>query len=71
MLLWTLSQISVGTDTGRAQPASREGWARDPSHPIFTLFLFINLPGFLSFLSVFSTGCHYLPQFLLFCFVMP
>lgn len=32
-------------------------------------FLFIQLPGFLSFLSVFSTGCHYLPQSfsILFC----
>lgn len=39
-----------------------EGWVRGPSHPIFTLFWLIQLPGFLSFLSVFSTGCHYLPQ---------
>lgn len=34
-----LSQTSVGTDTGRAEPASREGWVRGPSHLFLHFFV--------------------------------
>lgn len=48
-----LPQTSVGTDTGRAEPAPREGWVRGPSHPIFTLFC--------------SFSCLFFPFFFFFC----